>query len=288
MNKNSLITIKHWLHQSICRLTNSTSPKCDAEILLTFVLKTRLSWIYAFDDKFLTKEQILKLEALLVQRISGKPIAYIIGESEFWSLPIKVSNVTLIPRPETELLVEIALDYLVKKSGGVILDMGTGTGVIALALATELKNYTIHGTDRILSAVKLARKNAGLLSINNVFFFHSYWFNNLFHHEYDMIVSNPPYIDLHDEHLKQGDIRFEPLSAIVAGNQGISDLDILIKESQKWLKIGGFLLLEHGWKQGKIVQLLMSINGYSKISTYLDYSGNQRVTCGCKPHLFLR
>ena len=271
--------IREWLTQSRSVLAQSDSPKRDAEILLGFVLGKPRSWIIAFDDTRLTDAQLSSLAGLLQRRQAGEPVAHLLGEREFWSLPLKVNNSTLIPRPDTEVLVEVALE-LIPRTPSAVLDLGTGTGAIALALGKERADCQVTGVDRIAEAVTLAQENAALLALENCRFLQSHWFDALAATRFDLIVSNPPYIDATDEHLRQGDVRFEPLSALVADEGGLADLRIIIDKSRDWLLPGGWLVLEHGWQQDAAVRTLLTDAGFSQVNTRPDYAGNPRVTYG--------
>ncbi|MBS9425464.1 peptide chain release factor N(5)-glutamine methyltransferase [Photorhabdus caribbeanensis] len=268
-----------WLKQATIQLSASGSPKRDAEILLGFVTRHSRTYLLAFGETQLTSEQFSQLEALLARRVKGEPIAYITGEREFWSLPLNVSPATLIPRPDTECLVEKALARL-SLTPCRILDLGTGTGAIALAIASERPDCQITGVDINPDAVMLAQGNAEKLKIQNVDFLLSDWFSSLNNQQFGMIVSNPPYIDETDPHLSQGDVRFEPDSALIAAQQGMADLNTIIDLSRRFLLPGGWLLLEHGWKQGNVVRSLFSESGYRQVATFRDYGGNERITLG--------
>ncbi|UZH01651.1 peptide chain release factor N(5)-glutamine methyltransferase [Pantoea anthophila] len=271
--------IRHWLKQATATLCGGDSPKRDAEILLGFVTGKSRSWLIAFDETVLTEAQRAQLDSLLARRARGEPVAHLVGEREFWSLPLRVNDATLIPRPDTELLVEQALTRL-PATPAAILDMGTGTGAIALALASERPDCQVTGVDRIDAAVALARTNAQALNLTNTTFLLSHWFCSLPPQRFALIVSNPPYIDASDSHLAQGDVRFEPRSALVADEAGLADLRTLIEQAPAWLLPGGWLLLEHGWQQGEAVAALMQQNGYQAVETLEDYGGNPRVTLG--------
>lgn len=271
--------IRHWLANALPMLTGSDSPKRDAEVLLSHVLDKSRSWLIAFDDTALTHEQQTELDRLLARRAGGEPIAYLCGQREFWSLPLAVSPATLIPRPDTEALVEQALSLLPAEPA-TILDLGTGTGAIALALASERPDCYCVGVDRIDEAVQLAQRNAETLGLVNCQFRLSDWFAQLPSSTFDMIVANPPYIDEADPHLQQGDVCFEPRSALVADDHGLSDLRIIIQQARHWLALNGWLIVEHGWQQHLEVQQIFSIAGYQHIGTRYDYGGNPRVTYG--------
>lgn len=273
------MNVRRWLQQAQAALCGGDSPKRDAEILLGFVTGKSRSWLVAFDDSPLDDAQLAQLETLLARRVRGEPIAHLVGEREFWSLPLRVSDATLIPRPDTEVLVEQALLRL-PATPSAVLDLGTGTGAIALALASERSDCQITGCDRIAAAVALAQDNAQRLHLTNAGFVLSHWFDELPAQRFDLIVSNPPYIDAADEHLQQGDVRFEPLSALVAEEAGLADLRLIIERAPHWLQPQGWLLLEHGWQQSEAVRALLTRNGFQAVTTVEDYGGNPRVTLG--------
>ncbi|MBF0690309.1 peptide chain release factor N(5)-glutamine methyltransferase [Providencia alcalifaciens] len=268
-----------WLQQAVVRLSASDSAKRDAQILLQYTTGRSRTYILAFDETKLTSDEQTQLDALLMRREQGEPIAYIVGEREFWSLPLYVSPATLIPRPDTECLVEQALVRLPNAECR-ILDLGTGTGAIGLALASELPNSCVIGVDFNPEAVALAQRNQQRLALPNIQFSQSDWFASLPNELFDMIVSNPPYIDEGDIHLSQGDVRFEPSTALIADNHGFSDLEHIIATSKQYLKQQGWLLLEHGWQQGSTVRELFNENGYTNVETCLDYGGKERVSLG--------
>ena len=220
---------------------------------------------------------------MLERRTKGEPMAYILGEKEFWSLPLKVSSDTLIPRPDTERLVEVALDWANKRLENQeslqILDLGTGTGAIALALASELKQKAqVLGVDFKPEVVVLAESNRQTLQIENARFQQSDWFSTLVNQQFDLIVSNPPYIDAEDENLQIGDVRFEPLTALVADNHGLSDLQKIIENAPLYLKPNGALFLEHGWQQALDVQHIFHQNQWQAVETFKDYANLDRIT----------
>lgn len=268
-----------WLKQATVRLQASDSPKRDAEILLEHVTGKRRTFLLAFGETELTDDEALALESLLARRVTGEPIAYLVGYREFWSLPLAVSPATLIPRPDTECLVEQALAHLPDGASSV-LDLGTGTGAIALAIAHERPDCQVVGIDRQADAVALASQNASRLGIHNARFLPGDWFSPLGEERFAVIVSNPPYIDEHDPHLSCGDVRFEPASALVAGAQGLADLQHIIRQAGDFLLDGGWLLLEHGWQQGESVRKLLSQHGFVQVKTHRDYGDNERVTLG--------
>ncbi|MFS9379376.1 peptide chain release factor N(5)-glutamine methyltransferase [Citrobacter sp. ANG330] len=273
---------QHWLREAISQLAGSESPRRDAEILLEFVTGKGRTYLLAFGETLLTDAQLAQLTTLLARRQRGEPVAHLTGVREFWSLPLFVSPATLIPRPDTECLVEQALARLPTNPCR-ILDLGTGTGAIALALASERPDCDITAVDRMPDAVELAQRNAAHLAINNVRIRQSDWFSALPGQRFAMIVSNPPYIDEQDPHLAQGDVRFEPLSALVAGDCGMADIVHIIRHAFTQLEEGGFLLLEHGWQQGAAVRDAFNRAGYQAVETCRDYGGNERITLGRKP-----
>lgn len=273
------MNFQHWLREAISQLQESDSPRRDAEILLEYVTGKGRTWILAFGETELTDAQRQQLAALLARRRRGEPIAHLIGEREFWSLPLFVSPATLIPRPDTECLVEQALARLPAASCR-ILDLGTGTGAIALALASERPDCDVTAVDRMPEAVALAQRNATRHAITNVRILQSDWFSALAGNRFEMIVSNPPYIDEQDPHLSQGDVRFEPLTALVAGDQGMADIKHIIERARAVLMPEGMLLLEHGWQQGTAVRDAFVRAGYHDVETCRDYGDNERVTLG--------
>ena len=287
-------TYEQW-SKSALDLLSKVMPKEDAKIdinvMLSHITGKNKAQIFAFPDSELNEYELKKLSDFLIRRVKGEPIAYILGEKEFWSLPLNVSEGTLIPRPDTEILVEKALQIALEKLEENpphfrILDLGTGTGAIALALASELSpicqkkhiQLDVIGVDLMPEVVKLAQSNAEKNQLK-VQFLQSRWFENI-EGQFDIIVSNPPYIDETDEHLFQGDVRFEPRSALVAGENGLADLRHLIEHAPGHLKDNGYLLLEHGWKQGEEVRSIFWQNHWQGVATIWDYGDNERVTLG--------
>ncbi len=273
---------QHWLRRAISQLSHSESPRRDAEILLGFVTGKTRTYILAFGETALSDRECEQLDDLLARRERGEPVAHLVGVREFWSLPLFVSPATLIPRPDTECLVEQALKRLPEQPCR-ILDLGTGTGAIALALASERPDCQITAVDVMPDAVALALRNAEHLGISNVTILSSDWFSALAGQHFDLIVSNPPYIDEHDPHLAMGDVCFEPRSALVAAQEGLADLAWIIAQSRRFLRAGGWLLLEHGWQQGEAVRALFGNQGYVQVETCRDYGDNERLTLGCLP-----
>lgn len=273
------MTYQCWLRQAIACLQASENPRREAEILLAWVSGKPRSFILAFAETTLNNVQQQQLADLLARRQRGEPIAYLTGEREFWSLPLRVSPATLIPRPDTECLVEQALIRL-PATACHILELGTGSGAIALALASERPDCQVTALDIVPQAVALACDNVRRLALTNVRVLQSDWFAALMpgDQQFAMIVSNPPYIAANDQHLQQGDLRFEPRSALVAEDQGLADLATLIHDARAFLQPAGWLLLEHGWQQGRAVRQLLQQSGYQGIVTCQDYAGCERVS----------
>jgi release factor glutamine methyltransferase len=260
--------------------SGSDSPSLDAAVLLCHALDKPRSFLLTWPDKILDAQQLAAFDDLLQRRLTGEPVAYIVGEREFWSLPLKVSPTTLIPRPDTERLVEIALDKAMQMEGD-ILDLGTGTGAIALALASELPQRQVTGIDLKEDAQQLAQSNASALNLGNTQFLAGSWFEPLAAGtEFALIVSNPPYIEKEDPHLTQGDVRFEPLSALVADEKGLADIRHIATQARDYLMDNGWLMFEHGFEQGEPVRELLRSLGYDQVATYKDYGDNDRVTIG--------
>ena len=222
---------------------DSESAALDCELLLCHCLGKERAYLYTWPEREVVSELEMRFKTLLERRRQGEPIAYLIGTREFWSMPLRVNSSTLIPRPDTERLVEVALDLSLRQSAHV-LDLGTGTGAIALALASEKSQWCITGVDIAEDAVSLAQQNARDLKIDNAKFIQSNWFENIALQQFDLIVSNPPYIDENDPHLAQGDVRFEPRRALVAAQNGFAAIGDIADAARKYLQRGGWLLFE--------------------------------------------
>ncbi len=268
-----------WLKCAAARLINSDTPKRDAEILLSFVSGHTRTFLLAFGETQLNQEQQYRLNTLLIRREKGEPVAYLVGEREFWSLPLSVSPAAMIPRPDSECLVTLALECLSIQPCH-ILDLGTGTGAIALAIASERPDCIITGIDIQEDALALAKYNALKLMINNVQFLQSNWFSTVVDKRFSLIASNPPYIDANDLHFIQGDLRYEPTCALLSSQKGLADLEVIVRQSPHYLQAQGWLLLEHGFQQSRDVRALMLSTGFISVSTYRDYGNNERVTLG--------
>ena len=252
----------------------------DAEHLLQHLLGKPRSWLFAHDNEVLDKPLVETFQAWLTRRAFGEPVAYITGERGFWTLNLNVSPATLIPRPETELLVELALARCPPEAVFTVADLGTGSGAIALAVASERPASQIIATDASAAALQVARDNAQNHAIGNVEFRHGRWYMPLAGERFDLILSNPPYIEEGDAHLAQGDLRFEPRTALASGMDGLDDLRHIVALAPAHLKAGGWLLLEHGWQQGAAVRALLDAAGFSEVSSVRDLENRERVSLG--------
>ena len=260
-------------------LPASPTARLDAELLLAAVLGKPRSYLRTWPEHEPGAEQLAAFAALLERRRMGEPVAYILGHQGFWSLDLEVAPHTLIPRPDTELLVETALQ-LAPATPQRVLDLGTGSGAIALALASERGGWQVIGVDRIAEAVALAERNRLRLKLNNAEFRQSSWFDGLAGEHFDLILSNPPYIAADDRHLGEGDVRFEPLSALVAGVDGLDDIRQIIALAPRHLQAGGWLLLEHGYDQAEAVRELLAAASFTAVDSRRDLGGHQRISLG--------
>lgn len=251
----------------------------DGELLLAEALGRSRSWLYAHPEAAVPAPARARFEALLARRQAGEPVAYLLGRQGFWSLELEVSPATLIPRPETELLVELALARLPAGQPLRVADLGTGSGAIALALARERPQARIVATDASLEALAVARRNAERLGLR-VEFRHGDWLVPLAQERFDLIASNPPYIEQDDPHLAQGDLRFEPPAALASGADGLDAIRVIVRDAGRHLHPGGWLLLEHGWNQGPAVRVLLEAAGFSEVATERDLEGRDRVSLG--------
>lgn len=256
----------------------SDSAQVDCEMLLCHVLDVDRSWLLTWPDAAIDTEQAQQFESLIRARLEGVPIAYLIGSRGFWNLDLKLTADTLIPRPETELLVEIALNLSLPMDSK-ILDLGTGSGAIALALASERANWQLTALDSQADTLAVAKLNCHHHKLANVQMIQSDWFTEVTD-QFNLIVSNPPYIEQNDPHLQRGDVRFEPVTALVSGADGLNDLRHIIKHSPDYLADNGWLLVEHGFNQGSAVRDLFISVGFSEVATQCDYNQLERVTLG--------
>lgn len=263
----------------------SDSARLDIEIILCHILQKNRTWLFTWPDKTLDETQQKAFNDFFQRRKNGEPVAHIIGQREFWSLPLAVNNSTLIPRPDSELLVEVTLELFAQDKPDQprsCLDLGTGSGAILLALASEKPHWQLLGVDKSIDAVALAEKNRKQLDFNHVKIQQSDWFAQIEPNEFDVIVSNPPYIDPQDPHLDQGDVRFEPRSALIADNHGLADIELIIRASRNYLRSDGWLLLEHGYDQGDAVRELLRAHGFGVVATRRDLGNNERLSFGRK------
>lgn len=259
--------------------TISDSPRLDAEILLAHSLGKNRSWLMTWPENTPQQAQLQQFQQLLQQRLQGHPIAHLTGEREFWSLPLQVTADTLIPRPDTELMVEQILAHHPAEPAIQLLDLGTGSGAIALALAHERPAWQITASDQSEAALQVAQRNAERLALN-IEFIHSDWFSALHGRTFDLIASNPPYIPRADPHLSQGDVRFEPCSALASGDDGLDAIRHICATAPGFLKPAGQLFIEHGYDQKAEVHDIFHKNHFHLIQQHHDLSGNPRLTSG--------
>jgi release factor glutamine methyltransferase len=276
-------TISQALKDAVKRFAASPTPDLDAEILLEHVLNQTKAYLYAHPDKVLTSAQHQQFVELVEQRAQGIPIAYLTGHQGFWDLDLLVSEDVLIPRAETELLIEIALQLFPAEKSCVVADLGTGSGAIALAIAHERPNWQVIAMDNSTAAIAVVKQNVDRLVITNVDFVLGDFCESLPDYSFDLIISNPPYIAENDPHLKQGDVRFEPKSALVAGEDGLEIIRKIAAIAVPYLKPNGYLLLEHGFDQAPQVRDILLQAGYVEPVTNQDLAGHPRAIYGKKP-----
>ena len=253
----------------------------DAELLLLHCLgRDERSWLIAHDNDELPADVIEVFSSMSAERSKGVPLAYLLGHREFWSLKLKVTRDVLIPRPETELLVEWALELASRYDLESMLDLGTGSGAIALAVKQDAPHLSVTASDVSESALRVARENAEDLGLP-VEFVESSWFDALEQRRWALIASNPPYVAADDAHLKKGDLRFEPSTALTEGGDGLSSIQEIASNAPNHLEAGGWLLIEHGYDQASDVRSILELNGFSKVSLRNDLAGRPRVTGGC-------
>ncbi|MCK5480243.1 MAG: peptide chain release factor N(5)-glutamine methyltransferase [Gammaproteobacteria bacterium] len=281
MNREDDALIRRLVEDATDTLGSDTG-RLDAEVLLASILEKNRSYLHAWPEKILSQETREQFHQLVTKRASGEPVAYLTGQREFWSLPLAVSADTLIPRPETETLVTLALEKIPADSCLHIADLGTGSGAIALAIAHERPRCRIVATDVSPRALAIAASNARNLGIENINFIHGNWCDPLPHEPFDLVLANPPYIEDQDAHLELGDVRFEPRIALAAGPDGMNDLNHIVACARHCLREQGWLMLEHGYNQADRVKQRLSEHGYLEISSHSDEAGLDRVCMGRK------
>jgi len=272
---NSIAGVVQWAQQELS--TTVDNALFESSLLLAYTLDVSRAHLLAWPDKTVDGAKLIYFKQLISKRRQGTPIAYITGVKEFWSLPLQVSNDTLIPRPETEKLVEIALNLVENIPSPVVADLGTGSGAIAVAIATERAQSTVIATDITCSTLAIAKSNAIQLKLLHCHFIVSDWCNALAREGFDLVVSNPPYIEENDPHLKQGDIRFEPERALSSGENGMDAINIITQCARACMKSGAWLVIEHGFTQKQHVINKMQQQGYRNIRGFCDDSGHDRV-----------
>lgn len=273
--------VKEWLKNAKVLLSSiSDTPQLDAELILCDQLKKQRPFLYAYPETALTKDAINGLDKKLQARLKGEPIAYILKSKEFWSLSLHVTPDTLIPRQETEILVEVSLLYLQDKINPIVIDLGTGSGAIALAIAKERPDAEIYATDLSLDALQVAKKNALSHHLTNISFFQSNWFQSLPSIKPILIVSNPPYVQEDSIHLEHAVKQYQPHQALISADNGLADLKSIIKNSVHWLANDGMLLLEFGIEQHHAIEKEMNHFGYNEINFYQDLQGITRAASG--------
>jgi release factor glutamine methyltransferase len=284
MTANPVRTLSNVLKHAYQQLdTHSDSAKFDAELLLTKVLNKDRSYLYTWPENVLSTEQQQTFEQLIQARIQGQAVAYLVGEQAFWTLNLKVTPDTLIPRPETELLIETALEHYATQASLSILDLGTGSGAIALALASEFPHSQVLAVDISPAALKVAQHNAQTHQLDNVEFLHSSWFSQIPAQQFDLIISNPPYIESEDPHLQQGDLRYEPQIALASGIDGYDAIQEIIQNSPTYLKPQAHLMLEHGYQQAATTRHYLSQANFEDIQSLKDLAQHERITIGRLP-----
>jgi release factor glutamine methyltransferase len=274
---DKIFSIKKALLTGYTLLSRGEDYRLEAEILLAHVLKVPRIYLYTHQSQLLSKKEMASFQDVLARRCRGEPIAYLLGYKEFWSLELAVDSNTLIPRPDTEVLVQLALDKL-PKSALSIADLGVGSGAVAIALALERPYWQILATDISPKALRVAKQNLKKYNITNVKLLQSNWCQRLPINDLDAIVSNPPYIAENDPHLEG--LRFEPVTALVSGRDGLDAFKKIIQQAKHFLKPGGLLLLEHGYNQATKVSHLMECEHYTQIESHRDFNHILRVTSG--------
>jgi len=257
--------------------------RADAELLLAYVLSRPRAWLYAHGDEAMPPEVAGRYEAMLQRRVQGEPVAYLVGRREFWSLDLEVTADTLVPRPETELLVELALERLPAGGAARVVDLGTGSGAIALAIASERPQAMVTAVDASAPALLVAQRNAARLGLSRVRFLRSDWFSAVRDERFDLVLANPPYLADDDPHLQEGSLPFEPAAALASGRDGLDALRAICSNAPAHLQADGWLLFEHGLAQGEAARALLRGNGFAKVQTWRDLEGRERASGGVRP-----
>ena len=271
--------IKDILKEAIEALkTGSDTPELDARVLLSHAMGKNPGFLYAWPERQVPAEEYRRFKALLEKRRAGVPIAQLVGSREFWSMDLKVTEDTLIPRPETERVVEIALEHIPPFAKWRVLDLGTGSGAIALAIARERPDCRVVATDIDNGALNIAQRNAAHYKLRNIEFLLGDWFTPLADQHFQCIVANPPYVRMDDPHLSAGDVRFEPEQALVSGADGLDAIRAIAGAAAAHLEPAGVLILEHGWDQKSEVAVILEEGGFREITCYCDLAGKDRVT----------
>lgn len=274
-----MIKIKKILKNICINLKYLKNPKLNSEIILSYIIKRSINWIKIFNEKKINIHYVKKkINKIIKRRINGEPIEYLLKNCEFWSLIINIIPITIIPRQDTEMLIEIALKKI--KNNDSILDLGSGSGIISLSLANENKNIKIIGIDNVYKTIKLSNKNAINLKLKNILFIHSNWFSILKKKKFNIIISNPPYISIYDLNLNNLSLKFEPINSILSKNNGLNEIEYIIKKSKFYLNLNGWLLIEHSFNQKIKIRCLLKKYNFFNINSYKDYNKKFRVTIG--------
>ncbi len=279
MQVHETLTVAASLARAIAQL--GPDMRFEAEILLAHALNRPRAWLYAHADEALADDALTRFDGLLARRMGGEPVAQLIGRQGFWTLELRITPDVLIARADTELLVECALAVLPSDALRRVADLGTGSGAIALAIASERPLAELIAVDASVAALAVAQSNAKALGLSSrVQCLHGEWFAPLRGQRFDVVVSNPPYLAADDPHLDRGDLRFEPRSALASGSDGLDAIRAIIGSAPTHLREGGWLLLEHGWEQGAAVRALLEGIGFVEVATRRDIETRERATCG--------
>lgn len=254
--------------------------RIEARALAVHAWQVDTAWLIAHDTNLLTDTSIAAFQSRLLRRLEGEPVAYILGQREFYGLNFAVTPDVLIPRPETETLVEAALERIARERPWRVLDLGTGSGAVAITLALHRPLAEVVAVDASAAALAIAQANAQRLCVSNLRCLASDWYAELGVNLFDMIVANPPYVEADDPNLGRGDVRFEPRTALAAGPTGMDDLGVVIAAAPAHLTATGWLLVEHGWNQGAACRALFEAQGFSEVHTLRDLARQERVTLG--------